>query len=91
MPKVDLSKSQAEGRSFKRALWSKLWRIGLGTIVIIAGVLMLVLPGPGILGIIAGLAILAPEVPPAERLMHWMRRRFHESVAKARASRKNRA
>jgi uncharacterized protein (TIGR02611 family) len=41
----------------------------LGLIVVLAGVLMLVLPGPGIVTIIAGLAILATEYVWAERLL----------------------
>jgi uncharacterized protein (TIGR02611 family) len=50
----------------------------LGLIVVIAGVIMLVIPGPGILTIIAGLAILATEYVWAERLL---------VAAKARAAR----
>ena len=42
----------------------------IGLVVVLAGVLMLVLPGPGILAIIAGLAILATEYVWAERLLH---------------------
>jgi uncharacterized protein (TIGR02611 family) len=41
----------------------------IGLIVVLAGVLMLVLPGPGIVTIIAGLAILATEYVWAERLL----------------------
>jgi uncharacterized protein (TIGR02611 family) len=41
----------------------------LGLIVVLAGVLLLVLPGPGIVTIIAGLAILATEYVWAERLL----------------------
>lgn len=50
----------------------------VGLLVVVAGVLMLVLPGPGILTIIAGLAILASEYVWAERLL---------GTAKARAAR----
>jgi uncharacterized protein (TIGR02611 family) len=42
----------------------------LGVTVLAAGVLMLVLPGPGVLIIIAGLAILATEFVWAERAMN---------------------
>lgn len=42
-----------------------------GCAVILVGVAMLVLPGPGLLVIIAGLAILATEYVWAERLL-WM-------------------
>ena len=40
------------------------WKIGVlvvGTLVLAAGIVMIVFPGPGILGIVAGLAILATE------------------------------
>jgi uncharacterized protein (TIGR02611 family) len=50
----------------------------LGLLVVIAGVIMLVIPGPGILTIIAGLAILATEYVWAERLL---------AAAKTRAAR----
>ena len=48
-----------------------------GLLVVLAGVLMLVLPGPGIVTIIVGLAILATEYVWAERLL---------ATAKARAT-----
>ena len=41
----------------------------IGSTILIAGLLMLVLPGPGILVIIVGLAILATEFVWAERLL----------------------
>lgn len=47
-------------------------RIGIlivGTAVLLAGVAMLALPGPGVLVIIVGLAILATEFAWAERLL----------------------
>jgi uncharacterized protein (TIGR02611 family) len=50
----------------------------LGLVVVLAGILMLVLPGPGMVTIIAGLAILATEYVWAERLL---------AVAKVRAAR----
>ena len=42
----------------------------IGLVMVLAGVLMLVLPGPGILTIVAGLAILASEYVWAEKLLH---------------------
>ncbi len=41
----------------------------MGTTIIVAGVVMLVFPGPGWLVIIAGLAILATEYVWAKRLL----------------------
>lgn len=47
----------------------------IGSTVVIFGVLLLVLPGPGILVIIVGLAILATEFAWAEALLVGARKR----------------
>ncbi len=47
-------------------------RIAGGSTLLVAGTTMLVLPGPGVLTIAAGLALLSKDVPWAQRL----RRRF---------------
>jgi uncharacterized protein (TIGR02611 family) len=57
----------------------------IGSTVLLAGVLMLVLPGPGILVIIAGLAILAIEFAWAEALLVHARERAARLVRKFRA------
>lgn len=46
---------------------------------------MLVLPGPGILAIFAGLALLATEFKAAKRVNDWARDRFHEQWQKVRS------
>lgn len=51
-------------------------RIAGGTGLVIAGVLMLVLPGPGIITVLAGLALLAKDVPALARLEGRIRERF---------------
>jgi uncharacterized protein (TIGR02611 family) len=66
-------------------------RIGVtiaGFVVMLAGAAMLVLPGPGLLVIIAGLAILATEYVWAQRLLRIARERFEQ--AKDVVLRKNR-
>jgi uncharacterized protein (TIGR02611 family) len=55
----------------------------IGTAVIIAGLFMLVLPGPGILTVVAGLAILASEFDWAERWMHRLRDRAEAAAKKS--------
>ncbi|MFG2007376.1 PGPGW domain-containing protein [Spirillospora sp. NPDC048911] len=55
-----------------------------GTALIVAGVAMIVLPGPGILAIFAGLALLATEFEAAKRVNDWARGRFHEQWQKVR-------
>jgi uncharacterized protein (TIGR02611 family) len=52
------------------------WRIAVtmaGVAVIVAGAVLLPLPGPGWLIIFAGMGILASEYAWARRLLHWMR------------------
>lgn len=55
-----------------------------GLLAVIAGLLMLVVPGPGILVTLLGLAILATEHDWAKDLLAWARRRFKDTRAKLR-------
>lgn len=57
----------------------------IGLAVLAAGVVMMVTPGPGIVGIAAGLAILATEWAWADRWVKAARRKAHEAAEKARA------
>jgi uncharacterized protein (TIGR02611 family) len=55
--------------------------IAFGTLVTVGGLCMLVLPGPGIVVVIAGLGILASEVSWAERLLAYAKKKANvESV-----------
>jgi uncharacterized protein (TIGR02611 family) len=60
----------------KRHIHIRIGRVFLGTIVVIAGLLMLPLPGPGMLTIAAGLALLASDVPFARNLLESVRKRL---------------
>jgi uncharacterized protein (TIGR02611 family) len=51
-------------------------RIGAGIGTVLLGILLLALPGPGILTIAGGLAILAVDFVWARRLLDWMKDRF---------------
>lgn len=56
----------------KNPLLYTTWRVGVFTVgvaVLLAGVLMMVLPGPGILAIVVGFAILATEFVWAQRAL----------------------
>jgi uncharacterized protein (TIGR02611 family) len=55
---------------------ARITRIGIGLALILLGLLLLVLPGPGILTIAGGLAVLAPEFVWAQRLLDWMKSRY---------------
>ena len=75
-----------------REVWRQAWRAGVaivGGVVVLAGIAMLVLPGPGLLAIAAGLALLALEFEAArdlrDRFAGWIRARAQRSEAKASA------
>jgi uncharacterized protein (TIGR02611 family) len=51
-------------------------RIGAGLGMVLLGILLLALPGPGILTIAGGLAILAVDFEWARNLLDWMKSRF---------------
>lgn len=55
---------------------ARMGRIGAGFGLIIAGVFMLVLPGPGIVTIVGGLALLSKDLPWAGRLADWAKLKF---------------
>lgn len=55
-----------------------------GVLVILVGVVLLPLPGPGWLVIFAGLGLLATEYAWARRLLAWTRRKAGELAARAR-------
>src|SRR5690606_42068517 len=52
----------------------------LGWILVVAGVAALVLPGPGLLALFAGMALLATQYSWAERRLAPVRRAAHESA-----------
>lgn len=58
-------------------------RIGAGLGLVILGLFLLVLPGPGILTIAGGLAILAIDFVWARRILDWMKERYRDYFARA--------
>ncbi len=69
--------------TYKQA--KRLVMIVVGFTILLMGIAMLVLPGPGIITIIAGLAILATEFVWARQLLHKMKERaknMHQSLMK---------
>ncbi|HJR26361.1 MAG TPA: PGPGW domain-containing protein, partial [Acidimicrobiales bacterium] len=58
----------------------------VGVALLAAGVVMLVLPGPGLLVIIAGLAVLATEFAWAERLLDRAKEQAERAKDKARST-----
>lgn len=57
----------------------------VGSAVLVAGLIMMVTPGPGLLGIVAGLAILATEWDWADRWLTSARDRLEDARAAAAA------
>ena len=60
----------------KRHILVRIGRVTLGIVVLFAGLLMLPLPGPGLVTIAAGLALLASDVPYARKLLENVRKRL---------------
>lgn len=92
-PPPPVDKLPAQGRlgrfrEFVRRnpLLNTTWRIGVFTVgvtVLIGGLVMMVAPGPGILGIIVGLAILATEFAWAQRALHHAKKAAERAKEKA--------
>lgn len=55
----------------------------IGIIIVLAGIAMLVLPGPGWATIFLGLAVLATEFEQAERIRAAVIKRFKKAIQKA--------
>lgn len=64
------------GDDARRSLIARIASIFLGSVISVLGVLMLVLPGPGLLVLALGLGILAVDVPFARRLLDIVRNRL---------------
>ncbi len=69
----------------QRSLVVRIGVVALGSLVTLAGLGMLVLPGPGIVVVIAGLGILSTEVTWAERLLAYAKRKARVDQVTAQA------
>ena len=58
----------------------------VGAVLLCVGVLLLVLPGPGLLLVLAGLVVLASEFPALERYVDPVRRRAMKAADESVAS-----
>jgi hypothetical protein len=59
---------------------ARIVRITGGFLLIVAGIFMLVLPGPGILSIVGGLALLSRDLPWADRLAARVKEKVGKSA-----------
>jgi uncharacterized protein (TIGR02611 family) len=55
----------------------KVASISIGSLLLLLGLVMLVTPGPGVLVILAGLAMLSPHSRWAKSLLVWTKQKFH--------------
>ncbi len=77
----DTGRRERTDEEARRNIVVRIAIIAFGTLVTLAGLCMLVLPGPGIVIVIAGLGILASEVRWAERLLAYAKRKANvESI-----------
>lgn len=75
LAELDTGRRESSEEGARRNVVVRLVIIAFGSLVTLAGLAMLVLPGPGIVVVIAGLGILASEVTWAERLLAYAKRR----------------
>lgn len=62
----------------------------VGVAIILAGIAMLALPGPGWAAVFVGLAVLGSEFAWARRVLRWARRQAAKAAAAARDARRRR-
>jgi uncharacterized protein (TIGR02611 family) len=77
----------------RRRLLDATWRVVVlvvGILIILAGLAMLALPGPGWAAIFLGLALLATEFDWAQRLLHRVRDKVQAATRKATDPRRRR-
>lgn len=60
----------------------------IGLSIVLIGITLLALPGPGWVVIFIGLALLGTEFENAHRLRIWIEKKFKQTLQKARESRK---
>jgi Putative transmembrane protein (PGPGW) len=63
------------------AVLRKTWITVLGWVLAVAGIGLLALPGPGMLTLVAGLAILSQEYEWAERRLHPVKEKAFDAAA----------
>lgn len=64
----------------KRSILVRIISGTIGGFLIVAGVVMLVIPGPGLLAIALGLGLIAPDVPFAARLLDRVKDRLPQDA-----------
>ena len=65
----------------RRSVLRRMARIAAGSFLVLAGLVMWVLPGPGLLTIAAGLLVLSRDFPWAARMLERVRARLPQDEA----------
>jgi hypothetical protein len=76
---LEVGRQEETREEAKRNLVLRAVRIGIGIAVCVAGVFLIVFPGPGMVVLATGLAILSRDVPFARRLLVNVRARIPEN------------
>ncbi len=71
---------EATPEAVKRSLLARLAIIIGGTVCVITGLILLVIPGPGMVVLAIGLGLLATEVPFAARLLERVKKRLPQDA-----------
>lgn len=69
------------------------WRVGVfivGLAIVIGGIILLVLPGPGWVVIFCGVAVWATEFVWAQRMLRWAKGKFSQAADSVRSRRRAR-
>lgn len=87
-----LRRARAWVERHPRIRWAYRFAVAaLGTVVVIAGLILVPLPGPGWLIVFLGIAILGTEFPAAHRVGQWLKRMLAAALARWKSWRAARA
>ncbi len=76
---LEIGRREESRAEAERHVVLRVVRVGIGITVCLAGVFLIVFPGPGMVVLAAGLAILSRDVPFARRLLVNVRARIPEN------------
>lgn len=77
---LDTGRREPDIQTAKRHILIRIAIVVAGSLVTLLGLLLLVLPGPGLLVVLAGLLLLSTEVPFAARLVERVRERLPQDA-----------
>lgn len=78
---LETGRKEKDERAAQASLLIRVARITAGAMITLLGIGLIPLPGPGLIVLVAGLSILAIDVPFARRLLHKVRDRMPQNAA----------